>query len=1263
MQKFPKMFKPSSIPMNTNYSISLLIAIGTISLPTITRAQTYQPSNRIPVADNSLGTQVFGANNNFTITGGLNRGQNLFHSFQDFSVPTGGATTFLNPVGNRSIITRVTGGNFSDINGLVNTQGANLFLINPNGIVFGTNAQLNVGQTFVGSTANGIDLVDSGGRSVNFGTNQSGDAQLLTINPNALFNVSGLNMGGGNGQISNFGTLQTANPNQYIGLIGGNVSLNGGNIVTLGGRVELGGLSAQGNVLLGVDGNNLRVQFPTNISRSDVLLTNQAGIYVPGAGGGDIAVNARNIQILSGSILNGGIFTGLGAPGTVAGDIRLNATGEVILASNSKILNYVNLNSTGKGGNITVDAAGSISLQDNVTLSAATVGTGDAGNVTLTAKDSISLTNAGIDSTVGRGGMGKSGNVNVTASSLSLTNGSQLQTVTLGELNPQLTTGRGDAGNINVKVTGAVDIAGTKNGFDSGIRSIIEPGAEGNAGNVSIKAGSFSLRDEATLAASTAGKGNAGSVTVNTTNAVSLVGSKIYSTVEAGGMGKGGNIDIQAGSLSLRDGVTISASSTGKGDAGNFNANVTGTFDIAGTKNGIASRIFIVNTGKEGNGGNISVNAGSLSLQDGAQLSTSISGQGNAGNVTVKATNDVSLTNNAGIFSTVEAGGVGKGGNIDIQAGSLSLTNGSQLQTATRSVSNPQIAPGRGDAGHVKLKVTGAIDIAGSKNGFASGLLSSVESRTQGNSGNITVDAGSFSLRDGARLSTSTLGTGKAGNVTVKATNDVSLTNNAGIFSTVEAGGVGNGGNIDIQAGSLLLRDGAQLASATSGTGKAGNVTVKATNDVSLTNNAGIFSTVEEDGVGNGGNIDIQAGSLSLRDGATLQTIIRGASATQLAGKGDAGNVNVKVTGSVDIAGIKNGFTSTIASLVDTGTIGKGGNITIEAGSFLLRDGALVTASTGGTGDAGTIEVNATDFVTISGKSGNLSSRLLVNSQSNTGIAGNIIVTAPKITLDNGATIEAGSVSGNGGNINIGSKSATILLLRRGTQISTSAEGTQKGNGGNITINIPNGFIVTAPNENSDISANGFSGSGGKVNIKTQQNFWISPLSRAEVEKRLGTTDPTRLNPARLNTNDITAISQVNPNLSGQVSITPPQIDITAGLSPLPNNVTDPTNQINPNCSAKAIANNSFTSVGRGGIPATPKDPLNEQEIATNWVRINPQDALPSAPIAATPASSQQIVEAQGWRRERNGDIILVAGSSLRTLPRQGQSPSGCVGQ
>jgi large exoprotein involved in heme utilization and adhesion len=308
------------------------------------------------------------------------------------------------------------------------------------------------------------------------------------------------------------------------------------------------------------------------------------------------------------------------------------------------------------------------------------------------------------------------------------------------------------------------------------------------------------------------------------------------------------------------------------------------------------------------------------------------------------------------------------------------------------------------------------------------------------------------------------------------------------------------------------------------------------------------------------------------------------------------------------------------------------------------------------------VNISATDFVTISGSSG-----LFVFSQTNTGIAGDIFVASPRITLDSGGTINARSNSGNGGNINISGTSpgaTNLLTLRGGAQISTSSAGTlqQGGNGGNIGINIPNGFIVTAPNENSDITANAFGGSGGKVTINSQQNFWISPVSRAELEQSLGTNDPNQLNPTNLPTNNITAISQVNPNLSGQVNITPPGIDITAGLTPLPNNVVDPSDRINPNCSPKSIGNNSFTNIGRGGIPPSPKDPLNEEKIAVNWVRLNETDIISANPIDSNIARlSKPIVEAQGWMRDRNGDLILVAQSRSDLTINPSQPAPGCM--
>jgi large exoprotein involved in heme utilization and adhesion len=208
----------------------------------------------------------------------------------------------------------------------------------------------------------------------------------------------------------------------------------------------------------------------------------------------------------------------------------------------------------------------------------------------------------------------------------------------------------------------------------------------------------------------------------------------------------------------------------------------------------------------------------------------------------VRALDAVDLAD-GNIFSTVEAGGVGKGGNIDIHAATLSLIDGAQLATITRRASDTQPA-GRGDAGNVNVNVTGAVvDIAGQKNGLVSLISSRVETGTVGNGGNITIDSGSFSLRDGARLTASTLGQGNAGNVTVRVLDAVDLADGR-IFSTVGAGGVGKGGNIDIHAATLSLIDGAQLS-----------------------------------------------------------TITRRASNTQPAGQGDAGNININVAGVVDIAG------------------------------------------------------------------------------------------------------------------------------------------------------------------------------------------------------------------------------------------------------------------------------------------------------------------------------------------------------------------------
>jgi large exoprotein involved in heme utilization and adhesion len=381
------------------------------------------------------------------------------------------------------------------------------------------------------------------------------------------------------------------------------------------------------------------------------------------------------------------------------------------------------------------------------------------------------------------------------------------------------------------------------------------------------------------------------------------------------------------------------------------------------------------------------------------------------------------------------------------------------------------------------------------------------------------------------------------------------------------------------------------------------------------------------------------------------------ASDTQPAGQGDAGNVNINVTGAIDIAGERD---TGIFSYLGTGTVGNGGNITIDAGSLSLRDGARLSTETYGQGNAGTIKVNAADFVTISGNSSNLNSALFVFSKSTTGTAGDIIVTSPRVTLDYGGRLNAESASGNGGNINV---QTDLLLLRRGAQISTTA-GTARvgGNGGNINIDAPSGFIVAVKSENSDITANAFTGSGGRVQINAFGIFGMAVRSREDLVRLLGTNDPTQLDPRLLPTSDITAISQTNPSLNGQVTTITPDVDPSRGLVNLPAVPVD--TEVAQGCTAGgAQAQSSFIITGRGGLPPNPKEALSSDDVVVNWVPLNPEAEKPSTstvsknPTTTTPAP---LVEAQGWVMNNKGQVVLTASAPTVTPHSPWLPPNSC---
>ncbi|MBE9214581.1 filamentous hemagglutinin N-terminal domain-containing protein, partial [Plectonema cf. radiosum LEGE 06105] len=713
----------NEINYNSLWKFSLKILLGFLSVSVTSIESGFAQSNIVP--DNTLGTEPSQINNNNNVNrngipstlieGGAERGQNLFHSLQELNVGEGRGAYFVVPNDNiQNVLTRVTGNNPSEILGILGTisnrnfdpSNANLFLINPNGIVFGENASLDINGSFVGTTANAIEFAEQGF----FSTINPQPPALLTVNPSAfLFSQINQTASIQNNSIADSG-IDPAGFNVFglrvpdgksLLLVGGNVNMNGGELNAYGGRVELGGLAETGTVALDINGNNFRLEFPDNVTRADVSLTNQAKVYVEGAGGGDIVVNAGNVEITGGSFLSAGIGQGLGTPETVAGDITLDATGEITVAdSGSQIRNRVRRDSRGNAGNITVNT-GSLNLAEGASLSASTLGEGKAGSVTVTANDTVSLTDANIFSRVEAGGVGNGGNIEINAANLTLRDSAQI-TTSIRRASDTQSAGRGNAGDVNVNVTGVVDIADRRDTFPSGIRSTVGTGTIGNGGNITVNAGSFNLTEGAELIASTFGEGNAGNVTVTANDTVSLTDANIFSTVEAGGVGKGGNIEINAANLTLRDSAQLQTStrgasdtqSAGRGNAGDVNVNVTGVVDIAGEKNGFPSAIFSdVETGTIGKGGNITVNAGSLNLAEGAELTAATFGEGNAGSVTVKAKDTVSLTD-ANIFSRVQAGGVGDGGNITVDAGSFNLTEGASLTASTF---------GEGNAGSVTV--------------------------------------------------------------------------------------------------------------------------------------------------------------------------------------------------------------------------------------------------------------------------------------------------------------------------------------------------------------------------------------------------------------------------------------------------------------------------------------------------------------------------------------------------------------------------------
>ena len=630
--------------------------------------------------------------NTFNITGGTQAGGNLFHSFKDFSVPTGSGAFFNNTVDIQNIISRVTGESVSNIDGLIRTLGtANLFLINPNGIVFGRNASLNIGGSFLASTASSLKFADG----FEFSATAPQTTPLLTVSV-----PIGLQYGGNPGSILNQSLATNTNdygydktvglevqPGKTLALVGGDVRLNRGWLTAPGGRVELGGVSGAGTVGLQANGSNLSLSFPEGVVRADVSITNQGasqldrnlfngpGVDVTGNSGGSIAINARNIDI---NAPNPRLIAGIASNSTLvnaqAGDITLNAT-EMITIQSGRIYNIHNsptifnnqynatassgniliqtngslfiadtfiynrvFNGSGKSGNISLQANGSISLVDNSSILIENVfGDTDTGSVSVQANDSVSLVNSSISTTTFR--KGNSGDITVQTNALRLLGDARLNATTRGE---------GHGGNIIVDVN-TLEMTGGGQILTSALKN------GGDAGNISVNA-----KDSITLSGSNSRR----FYDEDDLNSVGIVSynTGLFANTTKASNGQGGSIKIETGRLNIQDNAEVTISSAGLGDAGSLKVYANSIYldkgRLAGT---IAS-------GTGGNAGELEISARSISLDNQAKI-TAETTSGNGGNINLQV-GDLLLLRRGSLISatagTSQKGG--DGGNITINA-------------------------------------------------------------------------------------------------------------------------------------------------------------------------------------------------------------------------------------------------------------------------------------------------------------------------------------------------------------------------------------------------------------------------------------------------------------------------------------------------------------------------------------------------------------------------------------------------------------------
>jgi filamentous hemagglutinin family protein len=823
--------------------------------------------------DGSMGAAgtLNGLNYQITEDRGNRVGNNLFHSFGQFNLNNTESATFSGSAGINNVIGRVTGGQASNIDGTlrVTIPDANLYLLNPAGIIFGENVKLDVSGSFHASTADFLKFQDG----VQLNTGETTANPILTAAEPEAFGFLGntpanISLTGGNNTV-----IEVAN-GKALSLVGGDINIKDASLYAPGGQINLVSVGSAGEVRnseLGLNTASFTKMGDINISQDTLIpraIVGQnmaiANIDVSADKSGKVFIHGgqmvmENAHIKSNAIDESGDLT-----------IKVNS---LDFRDESEILLFT---IDGKSGDLALYVDNHLEFHNTGEISVLT-GNGEGGDLEINA-GSLFLREGNILSVTGNG---KAGDLTVNVDNhLEIRDGGEISTAIPSSANSQ-------GGDLTVNAR-SISIVGDQSNNFTGIKSDPRENNNGRSGNLSVSAiDRLEIRNGGQISASTLdGKGgdlevNAQTIFIDRNQSDTFTGI-LSQTTSNSFDSAGGDLTINVGRLEIHNGGEISASTFGNGDGGDLNVYAK---EILINRDQADFFTGITNQAKEngfGNTGNLTVNVDHLDIISGGEISSSTLSKGNSGNLKVDAQTIVidrgQVDTFTGITNQVKKGGFGNAGDLTLIVDHLDIHNGGQISASTC---------GHGNGGNLIVE-SETIFIDGGLTDDFTGITNQAKKDSSGNAGDLTIITDSLEVRDNAQISASTFSSGIAGNLILEA-NNIFL-HNSKLVSKSEFGNidiskdpdVAKSGNIKITVNNTLNLESNASISVETNKANAGMINIEGEGILKASEGSKIITSVAN-GEGKGGDISI----------ITPFTVLDGSSIKAQAVKNAGGNITI----------------------------------------------------------------------------------------------------------------------------------------------------------------------------------------------------------------------------------------------------------------------------------------------------------------------------------------------------------------------------------